>query len=134
MNIFTKSCATLTLAAIGLLGFQTRAQAQTFRTIVRPYTGQIQQIPSVQQTFPINPNWPIAPGLNTQQYLYNQAVQAQVFNSYPPWAYGYNPYPPTIYQQNYITPSAYAYPVYPSYSPYPSYVPLGQPIWPFYGR
>src|SRR6516225_6446582 len=75
MNIFTKSIATLTLAAIGILGFQSQAQAQ-FRPIVRPYTGQIQQIPSVQQTFPVNPNWLVAPGVNTQQYLYNQAVQA----------------------------------------------------------
>ena len=133
MNIFTKSIATLTLAAVGFLGFQTRAQAQ-FRPLVRPYTGQIQQIPSVQQTYPINPNWPISAGLNTQQYLYNNAVQAQVFNSYPPWAYGYNPYPPTIYQQNYVTPSTYTYPTYPSYSTYPSYLPLSQPIWPYYAR
>ena len=129
MNIFTKSFATLTLAAVGFLGFQTQAQAQ-FRPLVRPYTGQIQQIPSVQQTFPVNPNWPISAGLNTQQYLYNNAVQAQIFNSYPPWAYGYNPYPAPIYQQNYVTP-AYNYPAFPSYSTYPSYTPFS---WPYYGR
>jgi hypothetical protein len=129
MNIFNKSLATLTLAAIGILGFQSQAQAQ-FRPLVRPYTGQIQQIPSVQQTFPVNPLWPVAPGLNAQQYLYNQSVQAQAFNLYPPWAYGYNPYTPTVYQQNVVTP-AYNYPVYP---PYPAYVPLGQTMWPYYPR
>ncbi len=132
MNIFTKSCATLTLAVVGILQAQP-AQAQ-FRNQVRPYTGQILQIPSVQQTFPVNTNWYVAPGVTTQQYLYNQAVQAQVFNSYPAWAYGYNPYPPTIYQQNYVTPPAFNYPVYPSYSTYPSYLPITQPTWPYFSR
>ena len=125
MNIFTKSTAALTLAVIGILGFQTRAQAQfrsQFRPMVRPYTGQITQIPSVQQTFPVNPNWYVGTGLTTQQYLYNQSVQAQVFNQYPPWAYGYNPYPNPIYQQNYVTPPAYNYPIYSGYQ-YPLLYP-----------
>jgi hypothetical protein len=130
MNIFTKSFAAVTLAAIGILGLQAQPAQAQYRPLIRPYTGQITPIQSAQQTFPVNTNWYLGTGLTTQQYLYNQAVQAQVFNQYPAWAYGYNPYPPTIYQQNTITPPVFNYPAYPSYPSFPSYTPT----WAYYPR
>ena len=136
MNIFTKTFATLSLTAIGILGFQAQPAQAQFRNTVRPYTGQIRQIPAVQ-TAQFNPNGLITPNLSTQQYLYYQALQSQIVNSYQPWFYGYNPYPPTIYQQNYSTPPAFSYPVYPSYSSYPtypSYLPTTLPSWPYFTR
>src|SRR5690242_4779633 len=108
MNIFTKSFAAVSLAVIGILGLQAQPAQAQFRNVIRPYTGQIIQYPSVQQMNPVNPNWYVAPGVTAQQYLYNQAVQAQVFNYYPAWAYGYNPYPNPIYTQNYVSPYSYS--------------------------
>lgn len=41
---------------------------------------------------PVNPNYPIAPGLTLNQFTYNQAMMGRAYSFYPPWVFGYNPY------------------------------------------
>ena len=105
---------------------QNRSYRSFPTTVQRPAAAQ--NPPFVTRTLPvyapgINPNAPfynqvnpftyVAPGISSQQYLYNLNQQLRVASRYPPWLYGYNPYPAPIIVQRPVLPYPVSAPLFP---------------------
>jgi hypothetical protein len=73
--------------------------------------------PGVNPTAPfynrVSPLTYVAPGVTSQQALYNYFQAARAASMLPPWWYGYNPYPSPIY-----SPGPYTWGYGSYYNPY----------------
>jgi hypothetical protein len=70
---------------------------------------------------PLSPTFRVAPGLSSQQALFNNYQALRAAASLPPWLYGYNPYPNPIISTGPVVP--YPVPVVsnPFVNPYTAY-------------
>jgi hypothetical protein len=74
--------------------------------------------PSAPFYNPINPLYRVAPGVTSQQALFNTFQPLWAASRLPPWMFGYNPYPPPIYYAPPAPYVPYVPPIY--YNPYPN--------------
>jgi hypothetical protein len=119
-----KRIAAGALAGLAGLALQVpQAQGQFFRQWTLPVYS-----PGVNPFTPfynvLNPTMRVAPGMTSQQALYNFGQGAWALAMAPPWAFGYNPYPPPIVMGG-AGMGGYSSPYMPGYAnPYGSYAPM----------
>jgi hypothetical protein len=65
---------------------------------------------------PLAPTFRVAPGISSQQALFNMWQPLAALSTLPPWIFGYNPYPPPIITSGPVIP--YYPPIGPLYNPY----------------
>jgi hypothetical protein len=122
MVTFMRRSGTVALIGLAVLSLPVpAAYAQFFRQRTLPVYA-----PGINPNAPfynrVNPFTYVAPGVSSQQALYNYFQAARAASALPPWWYGYNPYPapiistgPVVPYSNYSSPytNPYASMYYP---------------------